>query len=115
MAQDAVDHAGLCNKGWERQKFPVRRESAIGDKAVAMRVEVRSVSAVSLDRQDAAGAKVGAAEQRLISFQYRGVHSKYYPYFGAQMMAFALTFLLVWRLVPETGPEAAKPAFQRAG
>jgi nitrate/nitrite transporter NarK len=33
----------------------------------------------------------------------------YYPYFGAQMTAFALTFLLVWRLVPETGPGAAKP------
>ena len=37
----------------------------------------------------------------------------YYPYFGAQMMAFALTFLLVWRLVPETGPGAGKPASQR--
>ena len=31
----------------------------------------------------------------------------YYPYFGAQMMAFVLTFLLVWRLVPETGPRAS--------
>ena len=29
----------------------------------------------------------------------------YYPFFGAQMMAFALTFLLVWRLLPETGPK----------
>jgi len=34
----------------------------------------------------------------------------YYPYFGAQMAAFALTFLLIWRLVPETGPGAARPA-----
>ena len=32
----------------------------------------------------------------------------YYPYFGAQMMAFALTFFLVWRLVPETGQGAIK-------
>jgi AAHS family 3-hydroxyphenylpropionic acid transporter len=29
----------------------------------------------------------------------------YYPFFGAQMLAFALTFLLVWRLLPETGPK----------
>ena len=34
----------------------------------------------------------------------------YYPYFGAQMMAFALTFILVWRLVPETGQGPAKAA-----
>ncbi len=34
----------------------------------------------------------------------------YYPYFGAQMAAFALTFLLVWRLVPETGPGATRKA-----
>ena len=27
----------------------------------------------------------------------------YYPFFGAQMLAFAVTFLLVWRLLPETG------------
>ena len=33
----------------------------------------------------------------------------YYPFFGAQMMAFALSFLLIWKLVPETGPGAAKP------
>jgi len=32
----------------------------------------------------------------------------YYPFFGAQMLAFALTFLLVWRLLPETGPKAQK-------
>ena len=38
----------------------------------------------------------------------------YYPFFGAQMMAFALTFLLVWRLVPETGSGGARPAERRA-
>jgi MFS family permease len=38
----------------------------------------------------------------------------YYPYFAAQMMAFVFTFLLVWRLVPETGPGAGRPATRRA-
>jgi nitrate/nitrite transporter NarK len=32
----------------------------------------------------------------------------YYPFFGAQMMAFAISFLLIWKLVPETGPGSAK-------
>jgi len=32
----------------------------------------------------------------------------YYPFFGAQMMTFAVSFFLVWRLLPETGPRAAK-------
>ena len=66
----------------------------------------------------------GAAIGMILSFQNLGTFiypilsgklidlftPNYYPYFGAQMMAFALTFLLVWRLVPETGPGAAKPA-----
>jgi AAHS family 3-hydroxyphenylpropionic acid transporter len=37
----------------------------------------------------------------------------YYPFFGAQMMAFAVTFLLVWRLLPETGPKAKKTGGDR--
>jgi MFS family permease len=32
----------------------------------------------------------------------------YYPFFVAQMMTFAIAFLLVWRLLPETGPNAKK-------
>jgi NNP family nitrate/nitrite transporter-like MFS transporter len=30
----------------------------------------------------------------------------YYPFFSAQMMAFGVTFLLIWRLLPETGHRA---------
>jgi len=36
-------------------------------------MEIGSVSAVSLKRQDATGADVGAAEQGLNAFQYRSV------------------------------------------
>jgi AAHS family 3-hydroxyphenylpropionic acid transporter len=32
----------------------------------------------------------------------------YYPFFVAQMMTFAVTFLLVWQLLPETGPNAKR-------
>jgi nitrate/nitrite transporter NarK len=66
-----------------------------------------------------AGAAIGMilTFQNLGTFNYQILSGKlidlftqnYYPYFGAQMMAFALTFLLVWRLVPETGPGAANP------
>jgi nitrate/nitrite transporter NarK len=70
----------------------------------------------------------GAAIGMILTFQNLGIFiypilsgklidlftPNYYPYFGAQMMAFALTFLLVWRLVPETGPGAAKSRPQRA-
>jgi nitrate/nitrite transporter NarK len=67
-----------------------------------------------------AGAAIGMilTFQNLGTFVYPILSGKlidlftpnYYPYFGAQMLAFALTFILVWRLVPETGPGAAKPA-----
>jgi nitrate/nitrite transporter NarK len=64
----------------------------------------------------------GAAIGMILTFQNLGIFlypifsgrlidmftPNYYPYFGAQLMAFALTFLLIWRLVPETGPGAAK-------
>jgi nitrate/nitrite transporter NarK len=70
-----------------------------------------------------AGAAIGMilAFQNLGTFVYPILSGKlidlftpnYYPYFGAQMMAFALTFLLVWRLVPETGPGGAKPSLPR--
>jgi nitrate/nitrite transporter NarK len=76
-----------------------------------------------LDRS-VAGAAIGMilTFQNLGTFIYPILSGKlidlftpnYYPYFGAQMMAFALTFLLVWRLVPETGPGAAKPVSGRA-
>jgi nitrate/nitrite transporter NarK len=32
----------------------------------------------------------------------------YYPFFAAQMFTFAVSFLLVWWLLPETGPRVAK-------
>jgi MFS transporter, AAHS family, 3-hydroxyphenylpropionic acid transporter len=67
-----------------------------------------------------AGAAIGMIMtfQNLGIFVYPTISGKlidlfkpnYYPYFGAQMMAFALTFLLVWRFVPETGPGSAKPS-----
>jgi nitrate/nitrite transporter NarK len=34
----------------------------------------------------------------------------YYPFFMAQMLAFAISFLLIWWILPETGPKASKPA-----
>jgi hypothetical protein len=37
-----------------------------------------------------------------------------YPHFSAQLLAFALTFLLVWRLAPGKGPGASKPESRRA-
>jgi len=68
--------------------------------------------------RSAAGAAIGMilTFQNLGTFIYPILSGRlidlftpnYYPYFGAQMMAFVLTFLLVWRLVPETGPGAAQ-------
>ncbi len=65
-----------------------------------------------------AGAAIGMifTFQNLGAFVYPILSGKlidlftpnYYPYFGAQMTAFAVTFVLVWRLIPETGPGAAK-------
>ncbi len=70
--------------------------------------------------RSAAGAAIGMifAFQNIGAFVYPVFSGKlidlftpnYYPFFGAQMMAFAVTFLLVWRMLPETGPRA-----QRAG
>jgi hypothetical protein len=37
----------------QRQKFPVGRKGAIGDKPATVRVEVRDVSTISPKRQDA--------------------------------------------------------------
>jgi nitrate/nitrite transporter NarK len=66
-------------------------------------------------------AVAGAAIGMILTFQNLGTFiypilsgklidlftPNYYPYFAAQMMAFVITFFLVWRLVPETGPGAA--------
>ncbi len=68
--------------------------------------------------RSAAGAAIGMifAFQNIGAFVYPVFSGKlidlftpnYYPFFGAQMMPFAVTFLLVWRLLPETGPHAKK-------
>jgi nitrate/nitrite transporter NarK len=65
--------------------------------------------------RSAAGAAIGMifAFQNIGAFAYPVFSGwlidlfapNYYPFFGAQMMAFALTFLLVWRRLPETGPK----------
>jgi AAHS family 3-hydroxyphenylpropionic acid transporter len=39
----------------------------------------------------------------------------YYPFFTAQMLAFAVSFLLIWWMLPETGPKASKPANSEEG
>jgi len=67
--------------------------------------------------RSAAGAAIGMifTFQNIGAFAYPIFSGKlidlfspnYYPYFGAQMSAFAVTFLLIWKLVPETGPGAA--------
>jgi nitrate/nitrite transporter NarK len=66
------------------------------------------------------GAAVGIiiTFQNLGAFIYPVISGKlidlfapnYYPYFAAQTLAFGLSFLLVWLLLPETGPLAAKEA-----
>jgi nitrate/nitrite transporter NarK len=68
----------------------------------------------------ASGAAIGMliTFQNLGAFVYPVISGKlidrfipnYYPFFGAQMLAFAASFLLVWLLLPETGPQAAKVA-----
>jgi nitrate/nitrite transporter NarK len=48
---------------------------------------------------------IGAFVYPIISGKLIDLFSpNYYPFFGAQMLAFAVTFFLVWKLVPETGP-----------
>jgi MFS family permease len=66
--------------------------------------------------QSIAGAAVGMifSFQNVGSFLYPILSGKlidlfapnYMPYFIAQMMAFGISFLLVWRLLPETGTRA---------
>jgi len=73
--------------------------------------------------RSAAGAAIGMifTFQNIGTFVYPVFSGKlidlftpnYYPFFGAQMMAFAITFLLVWRLLPETGPGAKKTGVDR--
>jgi len=72
-------------------------------------------------------AMTGAAIGVIITFQNLGATiypvisgklidlfaPNYYPYFAAQMLAFGLSFLMVWLLLPETGPQAAKAAASR--
>ncbi len=67
-----------------------------------------------------AGAAVGIilTMQNIGAFIYPIISGKlidlfapnYYPFFAAQMMAFAVSFFLIWWLLPETGPRAAKTA-----
>ena len=70
--------------------------------------------------RSAAGAAIGMifAFQNIGAFAYPIFSGwlidlftpNYYPFFGAQMMAFAVTFLLIWRLLPETGHMRRNPA-----
>jgi len=48
-------------------------KSAIGDKAMAMRVEVGAIGAESLKRKDASGSYIFSVEKGLKAFQYRGI------------------------------------------
>jgi len=74
--------------------------------------------------RSAAGAAIGMifTFQNIGAFVYPVFSGKlidlftpnYYPFFAAQMMAFAVTFLLVWRLLPETGPRAKKEKAYRS-
>jgi MFS family permease len=64
-----------------------------------------------------AGAAIGMilTMQSIGAFVYPIISGKlidlfapnYYPFFAAQMLTFAVSFLLVWLLLPETGPRAA--------
>ena len=52
---------------------------------------------------------VGAFIYPIISGKLIDVFApNYYPFFAAQMIAFAASFFLVWWLLPETGPRAIK-------
>jgi nitrate/nitrite transporter NarK len=65
-----------------------------------------------------AGAAIGMilTMQNIGAFVYPVISGKlidlfapnYYPFFAAQMMAFAVSFFLVWWLLPETGPRVTK-------
>ena len=73
--------------------------------------------------RSAAGAAIGMifTFQNIGSFAYPVFSGwlidlfspNYYPFFGAQMLAFALTFLLVWRRLPETGTNAQRAKAKR--
>ena len=72
---------------------------------------------VPFELKDVPRSVAGAAIGMILTFQNIGTFvypifsgklidlftPNYYPFFGAQMMAFAISFLLIWRLVPETG------------
>jgi len=72
--------------------------------------------------RSAAGAAIGMifTFQNIGTFVYPVISGKlidlftpnYYPFFSAQMMTFAVTFFLVWRLLPETGSNAKKTGEQ---
>lgn len=65
-----------------------------------------------------AGAAIGMilTMQNIGAFVYPIISGKlidlftpnYYPFFAAQMITFAVSFFLIWWLLPETGPRAAK-------
>jgi nitrate/nitrite transporter NarK len=88
---------------------------------------------VPFELKDVPRSVAGAAIGMILTFQNIGTFvypifsgklidlftPNYYPFFGAQMMAFALSFLLIWRLVPETGtkmpriPQISRMQFQK--
>jgi nitrate/nitrite transporter NarK len=67
-----------------------------------------------------AGAAIGMilTMQNIGAFAYPIISGKlidlfapnYYPFFAAQMLTFAVSFFLIWWLLPETGPKMAKAA-----
>ena len=73
--------------------------------------------------RSAAGAAIGMifAFQNIGAFVYPVFSGwlidlftpNYYPFFGAQMMAFGITLILVWWWLPETGPRAQKSLAQK--
>ena len=75
LEQQAAEHfhdsGGIERR--KRQKLSFGREHAIGNQGMGVRVEVCPIGAERLQRDDTAGADIGALKQRLEGLQDRGI------------------------------------------
>jgi len=69
-AEELHDSRGI--QGRKREELPFRREHAIGNQGMGVGIPIR-IGAEGLQRNDAAGADIGALKQRLEGFQDRRI------------------------------------------
>jgi hypothetical protein len=70
-AEHLHDSRGIQRR--KRQKLAFGREHAVENQGMGVRVEVGPIGAMGLQRDDTAGADIGAVKQRLEGFQDRGI------------------------------------------